>query len=87
MENILNIIIVGTFNLLFFYLGMKVNNKSIKEIKEKNELLINPVKRYKTMKENKKIEEKGKREQEELKIMLENIENYDGTNLGQIDIP
>lgn len=85
MNNILIIVVVEIFNLLFIYFTTKAKSKS-SDIKEKNEISINPVKIYKKAKENKKIEEENKKEREELKIMLENIENYNGTGLGQKDI-
>lgn len=85
MNSILVIIVVEIFNLLFFCLAIKINNKD-RTVKEKSEISINPVRIYKKVKENKKIEEENKKEHEELKIMLENIENYDGTGLGQRDV-
>lgn len=86
MENVLLITIVGMFNLLSFYLALKMNNKT-ETVKEKKNVTINPVKIYKTAKERKRIEEEKQKEQEILKANLENIENYDGTPLGQKDIP
>lgn len=86
MENILLIMMVGVFNLLSFYLALKMNNKPVIE-KEKKNVTINPVKIYKTAKEKRKIEEEKQKKQEILKANLENIENYDGTPLGQKDIP
>lgn len=86
MENILLIMIVGIFNLLSFYLALKMNNKT-ETVKEKKNVTINPVKIYKTAKERKRTEEEKQKEQEILKANLENIENYDGTPLGQKDIP
>lgn len=86
MENVLLITIVGMFNLLSFYLALKMNNKT-EIVKEKKNVTINPVKIYKTAKERKRIEEEKQKEQEILKANLENIENYDGTPLGQKDIP
>ena len=86
MENVLLITIVGMFNLLSFYLALKMNNKT-ETVKEKKNVTINPVKIYKTAKERKRTEEEKQKEQEILKANLENIENYDGTPLGQKDIP
>lgn len=66
-------------NIVCFYLGAKigqtiVNNKEIK--------IPDPIKAVTQIKENKEI----RKEQEKLNIMLENISNYDGTELGQKDI-
>ena len=54
------------------------------------EIQINPMKVYKKYKEEKKQDEEKEKfvkEQEQTKIMIENIENYDGTGMGQKDIP
>ncbi len=86
MKDIILVFIVGVLNLLSFYVGTKSKNKNI----ETKEIQINPIKAYKTYKENKELnEEKEKfiKEQEQTRIMIENIENYDGTEMGQKDIP
>lgn len=84
MKEIILVFIVGAFNLLSFYLGSKTKSQNTKEIQ------INPMKVYKKYKEDKiQNEEKEKfvKEQEQTRIMIENIENYDGTGMGQKDIP
>ena len=86
MEDIYLIMVVGILNLLSFYLGFNVSNKKQKSTKNK-EVTMNPITIYKKTKEKKKIEEDRQKEQEILKANLKNIENYDGTSLGQDDIP
>ena len=74
------IFIVQISSFLMFLFGM--------EMKEKNKKInLNPIE---TMKE-KKIEQDKKEEymlmQKQKQTMLENINNYNGTSLGQKDIP
>lgn len=61
-----------------FYFGAKVGQKVInkEELKIPN---INPIKAVKEYKENRKIED----ELDKMQIMSDNIDNYDGTGLGQ----
>lgn len=74
--------IVCFFNVLSFFIGAKVGQKVVKgETLETP--LKSPVKAYEEHKEQ--VEQK--REQERLQIISENIDNYDGTGLGQKDIP
>lgn len=79
---ILMAILISTINLLCFYFGYKVgiktNNKE--EIKLDG---INPVKVINTINQTR---EEAK-EQERMKIIAENIDSYNGTGLGQKDIP
>lgn len=86
MKEIILVFIVGTLNLLSFYLGSKTKNQNMNN----KEIQINPMKVYKKYKEEKKQDEEKEKfvkEQEQTKIMIENIENYDGTGMGQKDIP
>lgn len=86
MKEIILVFIVGAFNLLSFYLGTKTKNQNMNT----KEIQINPMKVYKKYKEDKiqnEEREKFVKEQEQTKIMIENIENYDGTGMGQKDIP
>lgn len=80
MNEVILICIVGCINLLCFYAGAKIGQTSVR-----NETihLPNPVKAVEEYKESKEYRE----EQERVNIMLENINNYDGTGLGQKDIP
>ena len=58
---------------------------------ELRKINLNPIETYKEQKKEKKIQEDSIRQNEletrQLKTMMENIENYDGTSLGQKDIP
>lgn len=82
METILLILVVGFICLLCFYTGAKVGQKVVRG--ETVEIGIKtPAEVYEEHKE--KTEQK--KEQEKLQIISDNIDNYDGTGLGQKDIP
>lgn len=81
MENltlIILVLIVCTSNILSFYLGTK--SKKNEEVNIKG-----PIKRYQEHKELKANNEEYEKEQKILETNLENIENYNGTSLGQKD--
>lgn len=81
METIILMLLVGILILLAFLVGARTAQKACKgeEIKLPN---INPIKAVEEHRE--KVE--FKEEQEAYNTMLENINNYDGTALGQKDI-
>lgn len=78
--------IFGVFILASFILGFNCGIKS-----KRDELIkmpsFNPVKAVKEKRIEKKEEEKRTREQEIMETNLANIESYDGTGIGQRDIP
>lgn len=82
METVLIIALVGTLNLVCFFFGAKIGQTTVKgqNIEVPN---INPFEMAREHREKKE----QRREQEKLKTMLENIDNYDGTSIGQKDIP
>ena len=72
---------VGIMNIVSLIIGVKVGLKAGKgEAIELPE--INPVKAFSEYKDSKEYEAERKRNE----IMLENINNYDGTALGQKDL-
>lgn len=75
------ILIVGTLNIVCFFVGAKVGQKVNKgePIQMPAPDLMKPIRE----RENRRITEK---EQRELDIILQNIEVYDGTSLGQKDV-
>lgn len=81
METVLLVLLMGAMNLLAFLIGAKTAQKADKgeEIKLPN---INPVKAYQEHRE----QSEANKEQERLNTMLDNINNYDGTPLGQKEI-
>ena len=71
--------------VIAFYLGYKIGSKE--EIKTPIEKVKEIKQEHKENKENKKEIEKENKRNEIIDIMLENIDNYNGTGLGQKDIP
>lgn len=81
-DTILLLFLVGCFILVAYTLGLK-NGQKLKNNEEIKMPEINPVKAIKNEMEN--YEEKKKQEINEINMF--NIDNYDGTGLGQRDIP
>ena len=69
-------------NILCFFIGAKVGQKVIKG----EELEIPKIEPIKAIREHNEKQEILKL-QEKDRIISENIDNYDGTSLGQQDIP
>ena len=81
METILIILTVGILNVGCFYFGVKTAQK-VNKGEEVSLPSVNPVKAYREAQDRKQAE----REQNKIDIILQNIENYDGTSLGQRDV-
>ena len=81
MEIIL-IAVTGFLCIASFTVGARVGQK-VAQNREIKLPTINPVKTIKEIKETKEQE----KELERSRIIAENIDNYDGTSLGQKDIP
>ena len=80
--DILTILVVGTLNIVCFFIGAKVGQTVGKG--EKIEVpTINPIKAYNEHMERKEQE----KEQEKIETILHNVEVYDGTSNGQKDVP
>ena len=73
------VIIVSILNIVCFLIGAIVGQKSSKG----EPIKISPVTKVREIKDNKET----KKEQEVYRIINENIDNYDGTSLGQQEIP
>ena len=81
METIILVLLMGGMNLLAFLIGARTAQKLEKG--EEIELpSINPMQTYREHIEQRE----ANKAQEEMNIMLENINNYDGTGRGQRDI-
>ena len=80
MEIMCLIALTTLLNLCCFYFGVKTGQRVIKG-EEVTLPSINPVKAIETYKEDRR----QKKEEENFNINLENIENYDGTGIGQKD--
>lgn len=82
METIILIVSIGIMNILCFFIGAKVGQKVIKDepIKLPKIDPFATIKRHNDNKENIKLQERDR-------IISENIDNYNGTSLGQQDVP
>lgn len=80
--DILTIAVTGTLCIVCFFVGAKVGQKV-----DKGETLelptINPIEAIRSNEEKRE----ARREQERIDTIMRNIEKYDGTPLGQEDIP
>ena len=81
METVLLILTVGILNVGCFFIGAKVGQKVVKgeEIEIPD---LNPVKAYREAQDRKQAQ----READRLDTIMQNIERYDGTGLGQKDV-
>lgn len=82
IEAIILCTIFGVFILISYTLGLR-NGQRLSTSKEIKSPIVNPVEVL--TKEIKKYEDNKK--QQALDVIMSNIDNYDGTGLGQIDIP
>lgn len=82
METILIILVSGTLNAVCFFIGARIGQKV-----SKGETIeaptLNPMKAIREREERKEAD----KESERLEIILQNIENYDGSPNGQRDVP
>ena len=79
----IQMIIICVFNLLFFVVGAKIGQASARG----REIRINPVKAIKEeIRDSKAAKEESLRKRK-IDTMLQNIDSYDGTGLGQKQIP
>ena len=74
--------VMGLTNILCFVIGAKVGQKVSKG--ESVELpSVNPLKAYRENESRKEAD----RQQDRMNTILRNIEGYDGTSTGQMDVP
>ena len=81
MGSITLIVVISILNIVCFFVGAKIGQKVVNNepIKLPNMNPVKVIEEYKEAKENKE-------EQERFNTMLDNINNYDGTSLGQKNI-
>lgn len=75
-------LVVSALNMACFFIGAKVRQTVDKGEELKNPVQ-NPLKAWQKHREKKEADREAKR----LEVILENVENYDGTPYGQKDIP
>ena len=76
------LIVFGIFILISFVMGVVLGQK----LNKGEEIKVNPVEIVQDHIEETKTKKKSQIEQEELERMLQNIDNYDGSGIGQLDI-
>lgn len=82
METVLLLLVTGALNVACFFIGAKTCQTVSRG--EKIELpAVDPMKPIRDHRERKEAE----REQERYNTILRNIDNYDGSNVGQEDVP
>ncbi len=81
---IMLIIAIGVLNAVCFFIGAKVGQQVVKE--EKLEI-PNPIKSVRDDIQSFNERKETNKAQERLDAIAHNIDIYDGTSIGQIDIP
>lgn len=79
--DIASFLIIWLMNITCFVIGARVGQKVVKQ--EPIKIIPNPVQAIKEHQEKSEYD----KEQEKFKIIAENIDNFDGTGIGQKDIP
>ena len=82
METIILCTLFGVFILLAYTLGLR-NGQKVSNNEEIKMPELNPV----TVISNEIEKHEDRKKQEAYEIMMSNIDNYDGTGLGQKEIP
>lgn len=84
--DILLLLVVGTLNVVCFFVGAKVGQKVSKgediEIPK-----IDPVKAHRERVREREDRKQAEREQDRLETIKQNIDRYDGTGDGQKEVP
>ena len=82
MESLIIIAAVGTLNIACFLIGVNVGQKTSKG--EMVEITVpDPMQAIRDQRERKEVE----RKETKRGVILANIETYDGTEMGQQDVP
>ena len=81
---ILLALVVGTLCIVCFFVGAKVG-----QTVSRGETLEvpHPVKAIKESYERKQEEREQRKAQTRMDVIMQNIESYDGTGMGQMDVP
>lgn len=82
METILLILVIGIINALCFFIGAKIGQKVVR-----GETIETTIKSPLELVSEAKSNFEYRKEQERLQTISDNIDNYDGTGIGQKDIP
>ena len=82
MEYALFMLATGAVCIGCFFVGAKVGQKVVKG-EEIQMPTVNPLEAYRQHREKQELQ----MEQDKMNVVLQNIENYDGTSRGQQDVP
>lgn len=77
-------LLVGMQNLICVIIGLRIGHALNKG---ESFSLPNPIKEYAEHQAKRKAKKEAKAEQDKIETILKNIENYDGTGFGQMDVP
>lgn len=80
--DILSVIVTGVLCIACFYIGAKVGQMTVKG-QDIPVPTVNPMKIYKEKQDKREAD----KEQAKIDTILQNIDRYDGTSVGQQDIP
>ena len=78
------LVLVGIQNLVCVIIGLKIG---LALNKGEPFSLPNPIEKYEEHQAKKEAKKQAKAEQDKIETILKNIENYDGTGFGQMDVP
>lgn len=76
-------IIIVVINLITLLIGVKIGMS----VANKKEITLNPIKAIQEHKEERIEQKEATLKDKQLKTMLKNIDNYNGTEFGQEEIP
>lgn len=80
--DILTILVIGSLNIACFFIGAKVGQKVVngESLEVPN---LNPMEAIRNMEDKRE----ARKEQDKIEAIMRNIERYNGTSLGQEDVP
>lgn len=76
-------IILVVLNIITLLIGVKIGMS----VANKKEITLNPIRAIQEHKEEREEEKETELKDKQLKTMLKNIDNYNGTEFGQEEIP
>lgn len=83
METIILLAVTGTLNIVCFFVGAKVGQTVAKGEKIEAPKIPKPIDVIREHIDRKE----AKKEQERIDTIMQNIESYNGTSIGQKDVP
>ena len=83
---LLLLLVMGAVNVACFVIGAKVGQATAKG-EEVKLPVVKPIEPVQEHQEQKEAELEAVMEQSQLETILQNIDNYDGTDQGQVDVP